>query len=99
LRLVASSRFIPTPFLADRSVTAILPQIVYSLQNMEFFHHARKQLLCDRGVLPAAIMGDATLQLSADEKCHVDFINQRVLRLLDRLGMPRNPMTAARAGA
>jgi 4-hydroxy-tetrahydrodipicolinate synthase len=77
----------------------ILPQIVYSLQNMEFFHHAEKQLLCDRGVLPAAIVRDATLQLSADEKCHVDFLNQRVLRLLDRLGMPRNPVTAAGAGA
>jgi hypothetical protein len=37
--------------------------------------------------------------LSVDEKCHVDFLNQRVLRLLDRLGMPRNPVTAARAGA
>ena len=79
--------------------TEILPQIVYSLQNLEFFHHAEKQLLCDRGVLPAAIVRDATLQLSADEKCHLDFLNQRVLRLLDRLGMPRNPVTAARARA
>jgi hypothetical protein len=66
---------------------------------MEFFHHAEKQLLCDRGVLPAAIVRDATLQLSVDEKCHVDFLNQRVLRLLDRLGMPRNPVTAAGTGA
>jgi dihydrodipicolinate synthase/N-acetylneuraminate lyase len=76
--------------------TDILPQIVYSLQNMEFFHHAEKRLLCDRGILPAAIVRDATLQLSADEECHVDLLNQRVLRLLERLAMPRNPLTPVR---
>jgi len=79
--------------------TDLLPQIVYSLQNMEFFHHAEKRLLCDRGILPSAIVRDATLQLSSDEERHVDFLNQRVLRLLERLAMPRNPLTAVRAGA
>ena len=66
---------------------------------MEFFHHAEKRLLCDRGILPAAIVRDATLQLSADEERHVDFLNQRVLRLLERLAMPRNPLPPVRAGA
>jgi 4-hydroxy-tetrahydrodipicolinate synthase len=77
--------------------TEVLPQIVYSLQNMEFFHHAEKRLLCDRGILPAAIVRDATLQLSVDEERHVDFLNRRVLGLLERLAMSRNPLTAARA--
>ena len=67
--------------------TELLPQIVYSLQNIEFFHHAEKRLLCARGILPAAIVRDATLQLSADEERHVDFLNQRILKLLDRRGM------------
>jgi dihydrodipicolinate synthase/N-acetylneuraminate lyase len=72
----------------------VLPQIVYSLQNMEFFHHAEKLLLVARGVLPNALVRDATLQLNADERRHVDFLNARVLRLLDRMGLARNPAMA-----
>jgi hypothetical protein len=72
--------------------TDLLPQIVYSLQNMEFFHHAEKRLLCDRGILPAAIVRDATLQLSADEERHVDreragATRDRYVDLLERRGI------------
>jgi dihydrodipicolinate synthase/N-acetylneuraminate lyase len=74
--------------------SGILPQIVYSLQNMEFYHHAEKRLLAARGVLPGAAVRDATMQLSSDERGHIDFLNGRVLSLLDRLGMPRNPGAA-----
>ncbi len=73
--------------------TQVLPQIVYSLQNMEFFHHAEKMLLRDRGVLPNAVVREATVQLSMDEREHVNFLNRRILLSLDRLGMPRNPIS------
>lgn len=70
----------------------VLPQIVYSLQNMELFHHAEKLLLRSRGVLSNAVVRDATMTLSEDQWSHLDFLNSRILALLDRLGMPRNPV-------
>lgn len=73
---------------------AILPQILYSLQNMELFHHAEKQLLQARGVLPRAIVRDATVVPSEQEQRHIQFLNERILALLDRLKMPRNPALA-----
>jgi dihydrodipicolinate synthase/N-acetylneuraminate lyase len=73
---------------------AILPQIVYSLQNMELFHHAEKQLLQARGVLPRAIVRDATVVPGEHEQRHIRFLNERVIALLDRLKMPRNPALA-----
>jgi dihydrodipicolinate synthase/N-acetylneuraminate lyase len=75
----------------------VLPQIVYSLQNMEFFHHAEKLLLQARGILPNAVVRDATLQLNPDERRHVDFLNARVLRVLDHAGLPHNPAVASPA--
>ena len=73
---------------------AILPQIVYSLQNMELFHHAEKQLLQARGILPRAIVRDATVVPGEQEQRHIRFLNERILALLDRLNMPRNPAAA-----
>ena len=34
----------------------VLPQITYSLQSLEFFHHAEKALLVARGVLPEVLI-------------------------------------------
>lgn len=73
---------------------AILPQILYSLQNMELFHHAEKQLLQARGILPGAIVRDATVVPGEQEQRHIRFLNERILALLDSLDMPRNPATA-----
>jgi dihydrodipicolinate synthase/N-acetylneuraminate lyase len=73
---------------------AILPQILYSLQNMELFHHAEKQLLQARGILPRAVVRDATVVPSKQEQRHIQFLNERILALLDRLNMPRNPALA-----
>jgi len=73
---------------------AILPQILYSLQNMELFHHAEKQLLQARGILPRAVVREATVKPSEQEQRHIDFLNGRILALLDRLNMPHNPALA-----
>jgi hypothetical protein len=64
---------------------------------MEFFHHAEKALLQARGVLSNAVVRDATLRLNEDEKRHLEFVNARVLRALDRAGLPRNPARASSA--
>ncbi len=69
----------------------VLPQIVYSLYNMELYHHAEKRLLEDRGVLRTAAVRSAGWPLEVREANHVRFLNSRVLALLDRLGMPWNP--------
>jgi dihydrodipicolinate synthase/N-acetylneuraminate lyase len=60
----------------------VLPQITYSLQSLEFFHHAEKALLVDRGVLPEVIIRDATLTLGADDQAHIKFLNRKILEWL-----------------
>jgi 4-hydroxy-tetrahydrodipicolinate synthase len=77
----------------------VLPQITFSLQNMELFHHAEKQLLHARGVLRGTSVREATMELSVNDRSHVDFLNRKVLDLLDRLGLPRNPVVADRSMA
>lgn len=66
----------------------VLPQIVYSLQNLELFHHCEKLLLAARGVLATTVVRDATLMPSEDELVQIRFLNARVLELLGRLGLP-----------
>jgi 4-hydroxy-tetrahydrodipicolinate synthase len=69
----------------------VLPQVVYSLQNLELFHHAEKSLLKARGVLANANVREARLHLYPGEEAHLAFLNRKVLELLDELGLPHNP--------
>jgi 4-hydroxy-tetrahydrodipicolinate synthase len=57
----------------------LLPQITYSLQNMEFFHHAEKALLMARGVLSGASVRDATFTVNEIDRAHIDFLNRQIL--------------------
>jgi dihydrodipicolinate synthase/N-acetylneuraminate lyase len=75
----------------------VVPQIFHSLQNMEFFHQAEKLLLQDRGVLPSANVRDLRIDLDERDTRYIHFLNGRVMALLDRLAMPRNP--TAKVGA
>jgi 4-hydroxy-tetrahydrodipicolinate synthase len=72
----------------------VLPQIVFSLQNMELYHHAEKRLLAARGILTQSIVRDLRLDLSRLDAEHIDFLNVNILALLDRLKMPRCPASA-----
>jgi 2-keto-3-deoxy-L-arabinonate dehydratase len=60
----------------------VLPQITYSLQSLEFFHHAEKALLVARGVLPEVIIREATLTLGPDDQAHIKFLNRKILEWL-----------------
>lgn len=71
--------------------TGVLPQINYSLQSMEFYHHPEKALLTARGVLPAAIVRDASFTLGKVDKAHIELLDRKILELLDQLGLPRRP--------
>lgn len=70
------------------------PQIVFSLQSLELFHHAEKRLLQARGILQNAFVREAAMELREDERKHIDFLNGKILQALDQLEMPRNPALA-----
>jgi 4-hydroxy-tetrahydrodipicolinate synthase len=69
----------------------ILPQIVFSLQSMEFFHHAEKQLLKKRGILRQTVVRNLMMTPGQIDEGHVAFLNAQILKVLDKLGMPHNP--------
>jgi 2-keto-3-deoxy-L-arabinonate dehydratase len=71
----------------------VLPQIVFSLQHLELFHHAEKGLLRARGVLPGTVVRQPTLGLDRHLEDRIIYFNDQILRLLDRVGLPRNPAT------
>ncbi|MBI3684496.1 MAG: dihydrodipicolinate synthase family protein [Acidobacteria bacterium] len=80
---------------AAKVFEGVLPQIVFSLQNMELYHHAEKRLLQARGVLQDSSVREASLQLKAHDEQHIHFLNRRILRLLDRLDLPHDPAAGA----
>lgn len=69
----------------------VLPQIVFSLQHMELFHHAEKRLLVSRGILQDPVVRQLTLKLDRHSEDRISFLNAQILALLDRVGLPRNP--------
>ncbi|HZU28368.1 MAG TPA: dihydrodipicolinate synthase family protein [Bryobacteraceae bacterium] len=70
----------------------VLPQIVYSLQSMELYHHAEKRLLVARGIIEASIVRDLRMDLAPQDAEYIDFLNAKILALLDGLKMPRCPI-------
>jgi 4-hydroxy-tetrahydrodipicolinate synthase len=77
---------------------AVLPQIVFSLQHMELFHHAEKRLLVARGILQEAVVRQLTLSLDRHTEERISFLNGQILALLDRLGLLHNPTLPTMAG-
>ena len=77
---------------------AVLPQIVFSLQHMELFHHAEKRLLVARGLLQEAFVRQLTLSLDRHLEDRISFLNAQILALLDRLELPHNPILPTMAG-
>ena len=71
---------------------AVVPQIVHSLQNMEFFHQAEKLLLHDRGLLEEPVVRDLRIELPEPDAAYIRFLNGRILACLDRLSMPHKPI-------
>jgi 4-hydroxy-tetrahydrodipicolinate synthase len=73
---------------------AVLPQILFSLQNMELFHHAEKRLLVRRGLMREPVVRDLTMTLDDTDRAHVEFLNGAILALLEKLHMPAAPSPA-----
>lgn len=72
--------------------SAIMPYILFSLQNMELFHHADKKLLVERGLIRTAHVREATLTVDPTSAAYGDLLMRKVLEKLDELGIPRKPL-------
>lgn len=63
----------------------IMPQIFFSLQNIELFHYVEKELLKARGLLPNSVVRKATYRPDAATVSFVKELNDRVIRLLSEI--------------
>ena len=73
----------------------VLPQIVFSLQHMELFHHAEKMLLQARGVLSRVVVRELRMEIDKSDQDYIVFLNRKILELLDHLKLPHNPALPA----
>ncbi|TLU98938.1 dihydrodipicolinate synthase family protein [Dyadobacter luticola] len=60
----------------------VMPQIFFSLQNMELFHYAEKELLIARGVLKNSIARKAAYIPDPSSIAYIKELNQRVMDVL-----------------
>jgi 4-hydroxy-tetrahydrodipicolinate synthase len=70
---------------------SVLPQITFSLQNVELLHRTEKALLWARGIMKTPVVREAKLELDHHDLEHIQFLNNEILTTLDRLKLPRNP--------
>lgn len=70
----------------------VLAQILFSLENMEFYLTVEKRLLAARGIIHNPGVRGLTFTPDPETLAHADRLNERVLRLLDDLGLPRRPL-------
>jgi 2-keto-3-deoxy-L-arabinonate dehydratase len=61
----------------------VMPQIFFSLQNMELFHYAEKELLIARGVLKNSVARKAAYIPDASTASYIKELNQRILKLVE----------------
>ena len=73
----------------------VMPQIFFSLQNMELYHYAEKELLMARGVLKNNIARKAAYIPDDATKKHIHELNGRILHLLDDIEEDLREINAA----
>ena len=61
----------------------VMPQIFFSLQNMELFHYAEKELLMARGVLKNSVARKAAYIPDASSVSYIRELNKRVVELVN----------------
>ena len=59
----------------------VMPQIFFSLQNMELFHYAEKELLKARGILKNSIARKAAYIPDASSVRYIGELNERIIAL------------------
>jgi 4-hydroxy-tetrahydrodipicolinate synthase len=66
----------------------VMPQIFFSLQNMELFHYAEKELLMARGVLKNSISRKAAYLPDASSIAYIKELNERILKVVEEINRP-----------
>jgi 2-keto-3-deoxy-L-arabinonate dehydratase len=61
----------------------VMPQIFFSLQNMELFHYAEKELLIARGILDNNVVRKAAYIPDPATARYVAELNERILQLVE----------------
>lgn len=61
----------------------VMPQIFFSLQNMELFHYAEKELLMARGVLKNSVARKAAYNPDPSSVRYIKELNERVLEIVN----------------
>jgi 4-hydroxy-tetrahydrodipicolinate synthase len=67
--------------------SAILPQILVSLQSLEMFHHCEKRLLAARGLLRCIQVRDPAIEVDENLIAHIELVNRLVLAEVSRNGL------------
>lgn len=66
----------------------VMPQIFFSLQNMELFHYAEKELLIARGVLKNSVSRKAAYIPDASSIAYIKELNERILKVVEEIKDP-----------
>jgi 4-hydroxy-tetrahydrodipicolinate synthase len=66
----------------------VMPQIFFSLQNMELFHYAEKELLVARGVLKNSVSRKAAYIPEHSSVAYIKELNERILKLVQEIKNP-----------
>jgi 4-hydroxy-tetrahydrodipicolinate synthase len=61
----------------------VMPQIFFSLQNMELFHYVEKELLIARGVLSNSVVRKATYKPDEHTAAYIKELNSRIVKLVN----------------
>ncbi len=70
----------------------VLAQVVFSLQDMELYLRIEKQLLAMRNIIQNTGVRSLSLSPDKETEVHGKRLNERVLKLVERLGFQRNPI-------
>jgi 4-hydroxy-tetrahydrodipicolinate synthase len=71
--------------LAFELFEKVMPQIFFSLQNMELFHYAEKELLIARGVLKNSVSRKAAYLPDPSSIAYIKELNNRILKVVEDL--------------
>lgn len=74
----------------------VMPQIFFSLQNMELFHYAEKELLMARGILKNSIARKAAYQPDPSSIRYIRELNERILEVVNDERYALQPSTIGR---
>jgi 4-hydroxy-tetrahydrodipicolinate synthase len=66
----------------------VMPQIFFSLQNMELFHYAEKELMIARGVLKNSVSRKAAYVPDASSVAYIKELNERILEVVEEIEHP-----------